>query len=291
MNLTKTQKMMLGQAIGDAYASAYEFVKPIQPDWTRYSKHPSLTFTTTPPGMYTDDTQMSIGVAKTLLYDNIPFTKEQFAKHFFETFKGKPINGYSRAFQAILEKVNNVEELLATIRADSTKNGAAMRSLPLGVLPNPKIVMDCAKINASVTHNTPEGILSSQAMALAAHKELYDIKGELRYYLTYHLKREFHDFAPEPWIPSDALPTIDAVVYLVEHAKSAQELLAEAVYLGGDTDSVAGLALGLYAINHSLEDLPEFLIKDLYNGKDGKDYLLNLGFTLGKKYHIPEQED
>lgn len=55
------------------------------------------------------------------------------------------------------------------------------------------------------------------------------------------------------------------------------ELLQDCVAFGGDTDSVASVALGLASLTSSyVNDLPSFLYDDLENGKFGKDFLIRL---------------
>ncbi|MCB1084335.1 MAG: ADP-ribosylglycohydrolase family protein, partial [Simkania sp.] len=94
--------MFLGIVIGDTFGSAYEFsgnrefIKE-HLDINQYDDHLSTInpkklqlFQTTPKGIYTDDTQMSIGVAKTLLKTRQP-SQSDFANEFVEEFKKNPI--------------------------------------------------------------------------------------------------------------------------------------------------------------------------------------------------------
>ncbi len=301
--------MLLGIAIGDAFGAGYEFdgdtshIKNVF-DFTKYRVHPRHKQKS---GMYTDDTQMSIGVCKLLASDS-PFNKLTLADSFVECFKRDPIDGYSRGFQAFLKEVSSGEEFLARIRGDSTKNGAAMRSVPLGLLPNVEDVVQCAQINASLTHNTPNGVSSSVCVALLSHHQFYELEdnffdfiyahGELdKMSLDYMLQvRRMHDLNPDilfgrgcaaKGVPCDGIKTAGAVLYLInKHGTVPSALLKQAILLGGDTDSVASIALGISAINSGLDTLPPFLLRDLTNHQYGKEYLVALGETLEMKFRL-----
>ncbi|MEK6888496.1 MAG: ADP-ribosylglycohydrolase family protein [Nanoarchaeota archaeon] len=81
--------------------------------------------------------------------------------------------------------------------------------------------------------------------------------------------------------------TVGAVMYLLNNfGDNPAELLKQAILLGGDTDSTASISLGIAMINHSLDKLPEFLLKDLVNHKFGRDFIIDLGIRLSKKYNI-----
>ena len=81
MKLNKAQNMMLGIAIGDAFGLGYEFIHggreevAKQFDFTKYRANPNEGWGHSTPGLYSDDTQMSIAVAE-LLISNDEFTKE-----------------------------------------------------------------------------------------------------------------------------------------------------------------------------------------------------------------------
>ena len=87
-------------------------------------------------------------------------------------------------------------------------------------------------------------------------------------------------------VPCNGVKTVAAVMHTLNHYNTATEILRESVLLGGDTDSVASLSLGLYAIKHSISDLPKQLFTNLNNEIEGKDYLLKLGNELEDKFGI-----
>ena len=182
-----------------------------------------------------------------------------------------------------------------------------MRSVPLGVLKNTEDVINAAKINASLTHDTPKGIASSVGVALLSHYNFYDggikdfesqillplkeIDQETFEYLKnvdkmngLDSKLLFGEKYQNRGVPCDGMRTFGAVHYILSNYSKAENILLESVKLGGDTDSTASIALGIYAINNGLKSLPDFLYNDLTNDKYGRDYILDLGNKLEKKF-------
>jgi ADP-ribosyl-[dinitrogen reductase] hydrolase len=310
-SFNRCQNMLLGVAIGDAFAYPYEFAsKEIEwfeknLDMTKYCVHPKPEFGHQILGLYTDDTQMSIAVTELLISsgkeNGDKFTKENLADYFVKTFKRDSINGYARGFQNFLKSVNDGQEFLQKIKPTSTRNGAAMRSVPLGVVADLDMLVDYAQINASTTHDTPKGHASSVAVALLSHMQFYhvDLK-DVDFFdrilaidkrTAVHLRtvsrmngydqriingRRYKDRG----IPCDAMRTTGAVFYLLNYFHEPSSVLEEAIKLGGDTDSVASIGLGLTMIDEQLCNLPSFLYDDLTDHKFGKNYLKDLGQEL-----------
>lgn len=303
---------MLGIAIGDTFGVGYEFYpggrKEIKKafDFSRYSNHPNPEWCT--PGRYTDDTQMSIAIAELLISDN-RFNHNNLADFFVGCYKRDPIKGYAGGFQKFLEVVGSGEEFLYGIKDDSIRNGAAMRAIPIGFVNDLKKVIDYAIINAELTHNTPEGKVSSVGIAVAAHylmhtnKDIMSLSKQVQEHVAQihpetanYLEKTYtmQSFDPETLfgegnadvgVPCHGPKTLGAVMYILQHCyPSASEVLKQAVLLGGDTDSVAALAVGLTAIRQDLDILPHFLLDDLYNNEFGKEYLLDLGDALNQKF-------
>ncbi len=287
--------MLLRIAQGDAFCAATEYLKFPRDQavrdqalrFQRFGQHPKHL--ELKPGWYTDDTQMACAVAEVLISGR-PFTREKFADAFVRCFKRDERKGYSGAFQTFLEKVNSGEEFLAKIQPNSDKNGAAMRAVPIGVLPTPEEVLAVAELQAKLTHDTPDGILSAQAVALMSHYALYEgEEGGLGEYLIKNLP-EFPKtmllWAGDPVVgPRVGIKTALAVLHLlITHSPKQNtplvSILRQIIEWGGDTDSVAAIAWGI-ASTTMKEDVPEFLETQLEPGrKYGVSFLKSLGTSL-----------
>lgn len=293
--------MLLRIAQGDAYAIAVEYVSRKEHpkvfeallNFEGFQQHP--TYNKLSPGMYTDDTQMSIAVAETLILTNDPSSRD-FAEAFFRCFKRDERDGYSRKFQAILEKVRTVDEMLKAIIPDSTRNGAAMRAVPIGVIDNPGKVVLLAGFQGAITHATWGGVNSAGAVALMSHFALHSGDDFDRMYDFCVQVLPAFDAFKEPWTgpvhhkidPKGlgvGMMTAHAVFTLLTTESSMMDMLKTTIEWGGDTDSVAAIALGIASARHTTEKLPDFLEEKLeVNGEFGVDFLKDLGKQLMAAY-------
>lgn len=316
MMLFPNRYMLLFTGIGDAYAVPVEYVdREKHPElfvevqkFQRYCKHPKYNLGA---GQYTDDTEMSVANALVLIGNEPPYTARMFADAWVDEFRrGGQRKGYSHKFQEFLEKTRTGEEFLANINSNSNKNGAAMRAAVLGVLHTIPDVLEVATLQASITHNTPEGLFSARAVALMSHFALYEnasLRGDLQDYCLENLpredEREFGYVFRTLWgnrpvistpTESVAITTVHAVLSLVTRYAhfSLMRVLEEAIRLGGDTDSVAAIALSIAGSRMCTEDiqLPPFMYVDLENGdpRTGARYLLNVGTRLMAKFNQKE---
>src|ERR1700730_7350238 len=96
--------MLLELAIGDAYGAGFEYVDTEmirqQNTLSGYVKHPRHSIQ---PGCYTDDTQMSLAIAETIVSDE-PWQPAVLADKFVEVFQRDPRQGYVTGFYHFLEQ-------------------------------------------------------------------------------------------------------------------------------------------------------------------------------------------
>ncbi len=293
-------------AIGDAYCLATEYIKSPRDDelrakalrFEKYLKHPTHGIR---PGVYSDDTQMSAANAEVLI-ENDSFRSIQFANKWVQVFHRDPRDAYSRGFQRFLETTKTGKEFIINIDPSSNKNGGAMRSVPFGVLKTPEEVLAAATLQCKLTHDTPGGLFGSQAVALMSHFFLYaPMKANytnLREFLFDNMKptiREvmelgviedvFNSWDGRVQGPEVGINTALAVFQLVTYCKTLKEVLRQTIEWGGDTDSVAAIALGIASCRLE-DDLREFMHLMLEPGSPyGTEYLKKTGSLLMEKYH------
>lgn len=291
-------KFLLRIAQGDAYAAAVEYIKPgrypeLEIDIKKYEKflqHP--THTGIKPVMYTDDTQMSIGVCEVLLGED--YSKQAFANAWVDAFKRDYRDGYARGFQRFLESISTGEDFLRYIKPDSEKNGAAMRSVPIGLIPDIDIAIQTAITQASITHNTHVGIWSSICVALAAHYA-YHTNESIRFispYVSDMLPLEYRKIGiyQHSGRVDNTYKTVWGALTLLSKSNSLLEMMDEVIKWGGDTDSIASICFGIGAARFR-EDLPDFMEYALEPGrKYGRDFLLDLGQKTVDKFGVLNEE-
>lgn len=305
--------MLVRIAQGDAYGAAVEYLPSKHRHllvkarrFYHYLAHPTHGHK---PGAYTDDTQMSIAVAEVVLSTKLcldrTVLRSDLANAFVCAFRRDRRTGYSRKFQAFLEDdslAGTGSLLLANINPDSKKNGAAMRAVPFGVLKDPVWVMEAARANASITHDTIEGHISSVLIALMSHFALWTDEPfngfadwvhqeDIWFDLNRHEREMVDRCVNVPWSGtvkhsdycSVADATVHAVFTLLIHTRSLKESMMRAIDWGGDVDSVMAITWGIQSARLR-DELPEWMDSGLENGPYGRDFLLDLGRKLMDKY-------
>ncbi|NES97223.1 MAG: ADP-ribosylglycohydrolase family protein [Desertifilum sp. SIO1I2] len=274
--------MLLELAIGDAYGAGFEFAEAEfvrqYNDLTAYRQHPRHHLK---PGSYTDDTQMSMAIAETLINQE-PWTPQVLAERFVRTFKRDPREGYATRFYAFLQQVEDGETFLAQIGNTSEKSGAAMRVSPVGILPTLEQVLHYAKLQAAITHNTELGMNAACAAALMSHYFIYQLgeKRDLGQFLESHVSGNWNT----PWqgeVGTLGWMCVQAAVTAVMRNDSMCAILQDCVAFTGDVDTVGAIALAAASCSVEVtQDLPHHLIEGLENGSYGRDYLIQLDRQL-----------
>src|ERR1051326_8444296 len=111
--------MLIELAIGDAYGAGFEYVaRRVVEAWndlSSYRQHPRHAL---PPGCYTDDTQMTLGIAETMLSGE-PWTGELLADRLVAAFRRDPRQGYSSRTYAAISAARDGADFLARLDASS----------------------------------------------------------------------------------------------------------------------------------------------------------------------------
>ncbi|MFN8373972.1 MAG: ADP-ribosylglycohydrolase family protein [Anaerolineae bacterium] len=274
--------MLLELAIGDAYGAGFEYVNRQLiaqfNNLSRYVKHPRHS---TKPGQYTDDTQMSLAVAEAIVSGE-PWTPLNLARRFVEVFKRDPREGYAGNFYQFLRHVKDGEHFLAEIIPTSDKSGAAMRAVPIGVLPSVQEVIEKSTLQARITHNTPDGIRAAVAAALLSHYFLYQLgpHDKLGEFIESHVAGEWVD----EWhgeVGSKGWMSVKAAITAIQQHETLSDILRACIAYSGDVDTVATIALGAASCSVEIEqDLPDVLVYTLENSRFGRDYLMKLDQQL-----------
>lgn len=234
----------------------------------------------------------------------VDFWTKEYQNGVFE--KGYGRNGHG-SMRWVFSGEKSIEEVRDFQRTRSNPgNAPAMRAAVLGLLPE-SLINPFAVINADATHPHPKARAASIIVARAA--TFYWIEnGNAEALIPYCLDHIRHvdeetaqylqkiDLLPHPdsindqqlevllgpqpiahpnflpgikGVPSDAMLTAGAILWVLKYAGSALEALKAAVYLGGDVDSVAAVCTGILGGKYGLADLPTFMMDNV----EGKTYL------------------
>jgi ADP-ribosylglycohydrolase len=274
--------MLVEIAIGDAYGAGFENApERIIRNHNNLSSYISQPRHSIAAGSYTDDTQMTIAVAEAIISGE-RWTPSLLARHFIAAFKRDPREGYARGFYDFLQQIEDENDFLQRIRPNSDKSGAAMRACPIGIFPSIGTVIERARAQAQITHNTPSGTDAAIVVALMTHYGLYRVgpKAELDKFIG--------SLVPGPWegrwcgrVGPRGIDAAHAALTAVMGNDCLSSILRTCVDYGGDTDTVAAIALGAASCFDEIQqDLPERLYDDLENGPYGRDFLIELDSAL-----------
>ena len=231
---------MLGAVLGDIIGSYYEWNNVKTKDF------PLVTTGT----RYTDDTVMTLAVAKWLMED------------------------YSHSVAGLVQCMQKIGRV--HIRAgyggrfiqwlmsssphpyNSWGNGSAMRVSPVGLFAESESeARKLARITASVTHNHPEGIKGAEAVALAVYVNKKATKSSLetRKSMTkkcvkeqfgYDLDRTLNDIRPTYKFDVSCQGSVPEAIIAYLESKSIEDCVRNAISIGGDSDTIAAIACSIF---------------------------------------------
>lgn len=293
---------LLGLTIGDALGAPFEGRAP----QTIRERYPSATrLLHDPPGPtlhYTDDTQMAVAVAETLVEARSP-SVEAFASSYvsnYESWRGYG-GGARKVIAALQSGATPHEAARIAFPTGSYANGAAMRVAPVGLrfAHDPEALHVHTIRSAQPTHCHPLGVEGALVMARATSWALR------------HLTRPFA--RPAFWDAVEHGLTEPAFVQRLQQARQATSLeqvaalgngiaavdsvvtalalfaltpddfvatVGEAVLLGGDCDTIAAMAGALSGARLSVNALPSAWLDRLEDGKKGASYIDKLATSL-----------
>ena len=231
---------MFGTIIGDIVGSRFEFDDHKSKDFNLFGNDGILDI----PCEYTDDSVMTIAVADALLESDDVFKKRLVQKLHYHG-RQRMNAGFGTLLYRWLRDGS-------TEPYNSWGNGSAVRVAPVGwfadSLEEAELV---AKLTAEVTHNHPEGVKGAQAVAaaiwLARHGK---DKEEIRQYIerTYYpdaFQRQLDELRPEYAFDASCRGTVPVALEAFYESDSFEDTLRNAVSVGGDSDTLTGIAAGI----------------------------------------------
>jgi poly(ADP-ribose) glycohydrolase ARH3 len=294
---------LLGLAVGDALGGKFE-AQSADALRARFPTVDALIAYPQEEIWYTDDTQMAIGVAETLLAHG-EIVEAGLCKAFVANFV--PSRGYGRGARAVLEAMEDGRDYRQVAEqyfpGGSYGNGAAMRVAPVGLLfrDDHRRIADQARLSALPTHVHPLGIEGAQLLALAValasgmpRFERDTFLGELRSACESAAYRDKFEDAARVQSPEElarlgnriealhSVPT--AIASFALTPESFEETIGNVILLGGDTDTLAAMAGAVSGAYLGAARLPQRLVGLLESSPKGRDYLAQLADQLFAAY-------
>lgn len=291
---------LLGLAVGDAIGSPLEGMSADMIFQFFGTAHDLMSAPEDRFLHYTDDTQMMVGVAQTLL-EHGRIVEDALCRRFAANLQ--PHRGYGGGTLAILQALaagsrwRHLAESL--FPGGSFGNGAAMRVAPIGLYFRDDLdrVWAEARLSALPTHLHPLGIEGAQllatAVALASRYDRFEpgpFYDELIRRATTDEFRRLLSTAAE-LTPDDSVSILGSgieahrsvVTSIACFALSPDhfvDAVGRAVGLGGDTDTIGAMTGALSGAHLGITRLPAPLIERLENGEMGREAISLLAVEL-----------
>lgn len=246
-------------------------------------------------GQYTDDTQLTIILAETLLEKNGEFDEKLFLKKVFDLVREKKMRSIGPSLLNIVQRIARygIEKVLSEKKSSQyPSNGAAMRTAPLALLHHrnhPELHKMSYRVS-SLTHGHPLAIGAACAMSFLLAliiKNGNTMNGSM-------LKKALHEYltpiCPELAEMMDRSKVADGSACSVEDTlpevmdsffKNPSDFRAGVLKEAnseGDTDTKASMIGQLLGAYNGVSAIPPEFVDGLE--KDGRDYLIFLADRL-----------
>ena len=260
---------MKGAIIGDIVGSRFEFNNLEEWQWDFDLMHPLCHFT--------DDTLMTLAVAKTLVecrYDSAAI-RPRVVENMRAIAHRHPNVGWGARFHKWLFQDEH------PMPYNSYGNGSAMRVSPVAwVAKSEEEVKELSRMVTDVSHNHPEGIKGAEAIAMATYlarigKNKEEIRERMIEYYSELADPSFRIKQIRPFYGYDEAGRWVTCQGSVPHAIEAfldstdfENAIRLAVWLGGDTDTIGcmcgSIAEAYYGIPKKMEEnISNYLTGDL----------------------------
>lgn len=293
--LDRARGALLGTFVGDALGMPFEgagaeaVAAPLEMEEARLGR-----------GTYTDDTQMTIALAESLLACG-RVDEEHLARAFLELYD--PRRGYGAGTTEVLARWRAGEPVAAASSRlfggqGSMGNGAAMRVAPIGVMfaGARDSLSEQAERSARLTHAHPLGVDAAvvQAAAVAAGLTGGDALAEARAAArTAELRTgverasELLGERPTPGAVAAELGTssagpesVPAAIYAAAAHRSLEDAVTFAVRCGGDTDTIGAMAGAIAGARDGASAIPGRWLEALEDGERGRAHVERLADRL-----------
>jgi poly(ADP-ribose) glycohydrolase ARH3 len=298
--LDRFRGCMLGQAVGDALGAPFETMPGSAIYYGFGSARKILASPPVDVLEYTDDTQMMIGVAETLV-ERGHIDQDFLMQAFVANFDAR--RAYGAGAHQLIEHAacgNDWRKLADSIFAGgSFGNGAAMRVAPIGLLFHGDLdrVEHQATLSAVVTHTHPIGIDSARLFAVAVALSLHGGTFSSEAFFGELQKRAATDefcmaleqasnLTGDSYVGAlgvsveahRSVPT--ALACFASSPASYEDAVGRAIGLGGDVDTIAAMTGALSGARLGISAIPAHLINLLEDGAKGQSYIDRLATRL-----------
>lgn len=266
--LSRARAAFLGLALGDALGATTEFMTPAEIRAT-YKVHQKIRgggWLGLKSGKVTDDTEMSLAIARAVLKGG-EWDLQEIAEHFLLWMRSKPIDIGSTVRKGIRNYMRT-GELQVPLNEWDAGNGGAMRMAPVALLTlgSDDELVRCSLEQARVTHNHP---LSDAACICVGRMVQAALLGADRFQLhelTRNLVKDYPTFRYNNYrgqASGYVVETLQTVFHYLFTTSSFEECLIGVVNQGGDADTTGAIAGMIAGAFYGLDELPDRWLRKL----------------------------
>jgi poly(ADP-ribose) glycohydrolase ARH3 len=288
---------LIGLAVADALGGRFE-AQSADGLRTRFNSVEALIAYPTDEIWYTDDTQMTIGVAESLVTHG-EIVETELCRAFVANYV--PSRGYGRGARAVLEAMEEGGDHVAVAErhfpGGSFGNGAAMRVAPVGLFfhADHARLWEQARLQSLPTHRHPLGIEGAQLLALAVALALGPFNREA-FFGRLIAACTTPEFRPKMEQASrvrsvDDLAALGNAITAIESVPTAiasfaltpdsyTQAIGNVILLGGDTDTLAAMAGAVAGAHVGIDGVPRRLVDLLESSPKGREYIFGLADRL-----------
>ena len=239
---------MFGAILGDIIGSRFEFTnRPIKRDFKFIKKE----------SHFTDDSVMTLAIAEALMNSRKDADEKEIKKNvisYMQEFGNKyPYAGYGGRFIRWLSSKDPKPY-------QSWGNGSAMRVSSVGWLYDDiDRVMEVAKWTAEVTHDHPEGIKGAICTAVVIFlartgRSKNFIYHFVKEHFDYNIEQSFEQLKQSNLHIESCMDSLPKALVSFFKGNCYEEVIRNAVCLGGDTDTVAAIAGSMAEAYYGIPD-------------------------------------
>jgi len=273
----------VGAAVGDALGMPLEF----RPRRSEYDLVSEMIAGPLPAGMFTDDTEMALCLAESLLLTS-PLDPQDLAVRFTGWYQSRPsdVGIHTANVLKLIGQGIPYKEAAKRVQAedpDSAGNGSVMRAWPIAIARhhNEGFLVSETNLQSEITHthidcahgsmlvnlilfqilrqdNRPPEAVIREAIALAIDQVPLDPEFLLAVNLAPMRMR--NDLKNSGWVRD----TIESALWAVMTTRSFEEALVKVVNLGNDADTAGCVAGALAGALYGLEGIPQRWRKALH---------------------------
>lgn len=263
---------LLGLAVGDALGAPLEFRdrSEIERDYGRLREMIGGGWLNTVPGEYTDDTQMTLGIARSVA-ELGRIDPADIARHFVAWYQTKPKDIGNTTARSIRYLVDGLpwdeagERTTREMAGEDASNGSLMRTAPVALVTrqDPDALIRLSLDVSRITHANPLATWSCVALdkaivALLADDD--DVLGAAEDVESAEVRQAVRsvESLSRDGLSSGGyvLDTLRCSLWSLLRHDTFEEVVVEAVNLGGDADTTGAVAGALAGTRYGMAGIP-----------------------------------